>query len=682
MIRTQALQDTLIFLSDNLDSGIIPSKTLSSPLLHGTTLPPSSPSATTSSDSTDSSPEEVSSGRGSRRSSHVSRTFQPYPKPMLGESTAMHFAARALRGEEPKLSLSDHNKSLVLSEEALNAAVMMKHTGRETRHYCAIASAWEMQEAEQYHKFISLIHKSDRERYRDFDKLSLNKIIYEDDLESFKAADIQLNWLEEEVQSRLKSEGGEQEGKKMPVKCSSQSHRAAEEADDDDNNGDQDQWPLEDTTPEAATPEGELVRGAVTRAHAAHGNNVSGRSIQSQLNVPSEQPQLRSEYLASYGIQSGSLDDTQQGFWDELQFSTPSNASAPQIDNSLLQYCLPIMTNQQTISSQLLPPVGTSVSSQQVGDLQALFNSLVPTVINRPGEVVYGQRFEAVIHPKQGTTEWEVCKESNICLPPVTMPAQSTTATAATSLSTIPPFVVAPAQSTLDPSTDLVRTAPVSTTPTVMTSLLTMPERKRIIANTNTELLKYFISKPLRKRDEDEVYFAALANHLVSHLAGVNNDWITNYLKNFNTSARKTLREITATFKKTALSIIKDNYGVCLPIAQCNNYGVVCKVKADELLNGHNPWCFVDSSKLFDHPALTSLITDTLWPHHGKLYKAFLTTETPNIDPLIAYSLVILRWAIENLRHRKETDFVNERYANDYQRALDRIEKERWPAGA
>ena len=128
----------------------------------------------------------------------------------------------------------------VLSEEALNAAVMMKHTGRETRRYHAIASAWKMQEAEQYHKFISLIHKSDHEWYWDFDKLSLNKIIYEDDLESFKAADIQLNWLEEEVQSQLKSEGGEQEGKKMPVECSSQSH-CAEEADDDDNNGNQDQ---------------------------------------------------------------------------------------------------------------------------------------------------------------------------------------------------------------------------------------------------------------------------------------------------------------------------------------------------------------------------------------------------------------------------------------------------------
>ena len=96
-----------------------------------------------------------------------------------------------------------------------------------------------------------------------------------------------------------------------------------------------------------------------------------------------------------------------------------------------------------------------------------------------------------------------------------------------------------------------------------------------------------------------------------------------------------------------------------------------------DYLQGSNS-IYWQSSKLFDHPALTSLITDALWLHHGKLYKAFLTTETPNIDPLIAYSSVILCWAIENLRCGKETDFVNERYANDYQHALDQIEEERW----
>ena len=115
MIRTvdmQALQDTLVFQSDSLDSDITSFKTLSSPLLHGGTLPPSSPSVTNSSD-TESSPEEASSRRSSKRSSRVFHTFQPYPKPMLGESTALHFAARALRGEEPKLGLSDHNKVCV-----------------------------------------------------------------------------------------------------------------------------------------------------------------------------------------------------------------------------------------------------------------------------------------------------------------------------------------------------------------------------------------------------------------------------------------------------------------------------------------------------------------------------------------------------------------------------------------
>ena len=106
---------------------------------------------------------------------------------------------------------------------------MMKHAGRETRRYRAIASAWEMQEAEQYHKFISLIHKSDRERYREFDKLSLNKIMYEDDLESFKTAEVQLCLLEEEMQTWLKSERGEQERKKTP------------------DGGDKDGWSLEDS---------------------------------------------------------------------------------------------------------------------------------------------------------------------------------------------------------------------------------------------------------------------------------------------------------------------------------------------------------------------------------------------------------------------------------------------------
>ena len=132
------------------------------------------------------------------------------------------------------------------SEEALNAAVMMKHAGQETRRYHAIASAWEMQEAEQYHKFISLIHKSDRERYREFDKLSLNKIMYENDLESFKTADVQLCQLEEEVQTQLKSERGEQERKKTPLKHFAQSQRVAEA----DDGGDKDGWSLEDSDDE------------------------------------------------------------------------------------------------------------------------------------------------------------------------------------------------------------------------------------------------------------------------------------------------------------------------------------------------------------------------------------------------------------------------------------------------
>ena len=45
------------------------------------------------------------------------------------------------------------------------------------------------------------------------------------------------------------------------------------------------------------------------------------------------------------------------------------------------------------------------------------------------------------------------------------------------------------------------------------------------MANANTELLKYFISRPMRNSTEDDVYFAELANRLVSHLLGVNSEF-------------------------------------------------------------------------------------------------------------------------------------------------------------
>jgi len=85
--------------------------------------------------------------------------------------------------------------------------------------------------------------------------------------------------------------------------------------------------------------------------------------------------------------------------------------------------------------------------------------------------------------------------------------------------------LVVPAQPTPGPSIDAVTTAPVSSTTLIVTSLLTVSERKRVMANANTELLKYFISRPMRNSTEDDVYFAELANRLVSHLLGVNSEF-------------------------------------------------------------------------------------------------------------------------------------------------------------
>ncbi|KIM60185.1 hypothetical protein SCLCIDRAFT_9773 [Scleroderma citrinum Foug A] len=406
-------------------------------------------------------------------------TFQPYPKPMLGEFIALHFAARALRGEEPKLGLSDHNRvdDLVQSgvwaflEEAPNAAVMMKHAGRETRHYYC-------------------------ERYQEFNKLSLNKIMYEDDLESFKTADVQLCQLEEEVQTQLKSE---------------------READD---GGDKDGWSLEDSDDEYFVHQCQRVSSCWQEPLLGPSKFTAWCPSSSPFN-PSHDPTPMPPDLYQYA-------------------SLPFNHGGD-------GYAASSLATQE-------------YSNDQEGSELARRGCVWSTVWSNP---------------------------------------------------------------------------------------------------------------------QDDVYFVELANCLVSHLLGVNNSWITDYVKNFKSSARKTLGEITGTFKKIVLSIIKENYGVCLPIVQRNSYSAICEARADKLLNDHNPWHFIDSSKPFNHPTLMSLITDALWPHFGKLYKGFPTGETPNLNPLIAYSSVMLCWAIENLRCGKETDFVNERYVKHYQRVLDWIEEQR-----
>jgi hypothetical protein len=95
----------------------------------------------------------------------------------------------------------------------------MKHAGRETRRFRALASAWEIKEAEHYTKLISYVHCQDRKQYEDsindeglyegsgdVDSMKLlNHETYNDELLSCSISDAQLSQLQDEVQCRLRS---------------------------------------------------------------------------------------------------------------------------------------------------------------------------------------------------------------------------------------------------------------------------------------------------------------------------------------------------------------------------------------------------------------------------------------------------------------------------------------------
>lgn len=101
----------------------------------------------------------------------------------------------------------------------------MKHASRETRRHRAMASAWELKQAEHYSKLLEIVHHDDREEYEsslmdeclikpedlgglddDVDAESLmqfNHEVYNEELHAFCTSDVQLTQLEEEFQTRL-----------------------------------------------------------------------------------------------------------------------------------------------------------------------------------------------------------------------------------------------------------------------------------------------------------------------------------------------------------------------------------------------------------------------------------------------------------------------------------------------
>ena len=75
---------------------------------------------------------------------------------------------------------------------------------------------------------------------------------------------------------------------------------------------------------------------------------------------------------------------------------------------------------------------------------------------------------------------------------------------------------------------------------------------------------------------------------------------------------------------------------------------------------------------VFNHPALTTLLIEAMWPPVGKLHRLIHSPDV-DFDKLIAFSVAILRWALNNLKKGPETLFEMAEYAPVYDQALECI---------
>ena len=78
------------------------------------------------------------------------------------------------------------------------------------------------------------------------------------------------------------------------------------------------------------------------------------------------------------------------------------------------------------------------------------------------------------------------------------------------------------------------------------------------------------------------------------------------------------------------------------------------------------------SRGVFNHPAITAIIQDVVWPRSDKFLK-LIPEDTNNIDCLLAFAATIIRWALKALRRGPEGDFEVAIYGPHYEVAMGRI---------
>jgi hypothetical protein len=168
--------------------------------------------------------------------------------------------------------------------------------------------------------------------------------------------------------------------------------------------------------------------------------------------------------------------------------------------------------------------------------------------------------------------------------------------------------------------------------------------------------------------------------------------------KTFKAFAKRLLGEVTQRFKEVARLIVKDTYSLWVPLGFHNSISALWEAQVAELLVN---WSFVDAQTtvvsfvlvlqdhdrltpppqsetneivigVFNHPALTTLLVEAMWPPVGKLHRLI---HFPGVDfnKLIAFSVAILHWALNNMKKGPKTPFEMAEYGPVYDQALEHI---------
>ncbi|KIM61169.1 hypothetical protein SCLCIDRAFT_9514 [Scleroderma citrinum Foug A] len=102
------------------------------------------------------------------------RKFTLYPKPNILESLEQLFMERSLIGHHigpGDAKVGEHiflNGIKKLSDNGLQATVLMKHAGRENRCHQALAAAWKLKEAEYYGRLMTEVYVARHKEHKHY----------------------------------------------------------------------------------------------------------------------------------------------------------------------------------------------------------------------------------------------------------------------------------------------------------------------------------------------------------------------------------------------------------------------------------------------------------------------------------------------------------------------------------